>query len=75
ARADLRTAELELLYRRTPEAARAAQRARIEVRHQEALARCTPLKGYVHDRCLIEAQVVVGRALLESQAPYSIRAD
>lgn len=73
--ADLRSADLELRYRRSPEAARDAQRARIEARHQAALARCIPLRGYDHDQCLIAAQVVLGRALLESQAPYSLRND
>jgi hypothetical protein len=75
ARADLRAAELEMRYRRTPAAARDAQRARIELRHQAALARCVPLKGRDHDQCLIAAHVVLGRALLESQAPYLLRAD
>ena len=77
ARADVRAAELEMRYRHTPDAAREAQRARIELRHQAALARCVPLKGYDHDQCLIAAHVVLGRALLESQAPYTLplRAD
>ncbi len=73
--ADLRAAELEVRFRRTPEAAREAQRARIEVRHQAALARCVPLGGYDHDRCVIHAHAVLGRALLESQDPYSTRLD
>ena len=57
------------------EAARAAQVARIEVRHQAALAGCAPLKGYDQDDCLIRVHAVYGRALLESQAPYSMRND
>ncbi|HXS51675.1 MAG TPA: hypothetical protein VN782_04015 [Usitatibacter sp.] len=75
ARADMRAADLEMRYRHTPDAARDAQRARIELRHQAALARCVPLRGYDHDQCLIAAHVVLGRALLESQAPYTLRAD
>lgn len=75
AAADLRAAELEARYRRTPDAARAAQRARIEMRHQAALARCVPLRGFDHDQCLIAARALLGRALLESQDPYSIRVD
>ena len=73
--ADLHGAELEVRYRRSPEAAREAQRARIEVRHQAALARCVPLTGFDHDQCLIGAHVVLGRALLESEAPDAGRSD
>ncbi|HUI98811.1 MAG TPA: hypothetical protein VLY46_01180 [Usitatibacter sp.] len=73
--ANLRAAQLEVRYRRSPQAARDAQRARIEVRHQAALARCVPLKGYDHDQCLIRAHALLGRALLQSEDPYSARAD
>lgn len=73
ANADLHAAELDVRYRHTPEAAREAQRARIEVRHQAALARCVPLRGYDRDECLIAAHAFVGRALLESEAPYARR--
>lgn len=71
--AQLHAAELEVRFRRTPEAARAAQLARIEVRHQAALAGCAPLKGSDHDDCLIRVHALYGRALLESQAPYAMR--
>ena len=75
AAADLHAAELDVRYRHTPEAAREALRARIEVRHQAALERCVPLRGYDHDDCLIAAHAFLGRALLESQAPYARRLD
>ncbi|HSN21672.1 MAG TPA: hypothetical protein VLS49_13400 [Usitatibacter sp.] len=72
--AGLRAAELEARYRRTPEAAREAQRARIDVRYQAARARCASLRGYDHDQCLIDAHAMRGLALLESKAPYAMRA-
>jgi hypothetical protein len=73
AAAALAKAELDTRYRRTPQAARREQRARIEVRYQAARARCTALGGYDRDRCLIDAHAVLGLALLESQAPYAMR--
>ena len=75
ATAKLHAAELDVRYRRTPQAARAAQLARIEAHHQAALARCAPLNGYKHDACLIRVHARYGRALLESQAPYAMRDD
>jgi hypothetical protein len=62
-------AELARLVQET----RDGQRARIETRYEAAIARCVPLRGYDHDRCLIEAHAVRGRALLESQDPYAVR--
>lgn len=73
--ANLDAADLDLGFRRTAEAARAAQLARIEVRHQAALARCAPLKGYDRDDCLIRVHALYGEALLQSQAPYAMRND
>jgi hypothetical protein len=73
AAASLAKAELDARYRRTPQAARREQRARIEVRYQAARARCASLGGYDRDRCLIDAHAVLGLALLESQAPYAMR--
>jgi len=71
--ADLAAAQLEVRYRRSPEAARVAQRARIEARYQATRARCAPLRGRDHDQCLIEAHAMRGLALLQSQAPYTVR--
>ena len=65
-----RVAELEAGYRRTPAAARSAQRARIDARYAVARARCAPLGGFARDNCLIEAHALKGRALLEAQVPY-----
>jgi len=58
---------------RIVQAAREGQRALIEARHEAAKALCAPLRGYDHDRCLIDAHAVRGRALLESQDPYVVR--
>lgn len=69
----VQVADLEARFRRTPEAAREAQRARIEARYQVARARCRALRGFAQDQCFIEAHAARGRALLESQAPYEIR--
>jgi hypothetical protein len=71
--ASLHAAELDLRYRRTPEAARVAQHARIDARYQAARERCAPLRGYDRDQCLIDVHAVRGLALLESQAPYEMR--
>lgn len=59
--------------RRTESTARDAQRARIELRYEAERAQCEPLKGVQHDRCLIDAHVHHGRALLEAAAPYQAR--
>ncbi len=58
---------------RLEQAARDGQRALIEVRYEAAKVRCIPLRGFEHDRCLIEAHAARGRALLESQDPYAVR--
>jgi hypothetical protein len=64
-------ADLEERYRRTQEATRNAQRARIEARYQVARGRCAVLRGFQRDQCYIEAHAARGRALLESQDPYA----
>jgi hypothetical protein len=53
--------------------ARDAQRARIDERYQAERARCEPLRGLSHDRCLISAHAHHGHALLEAAAPYQVR--
>ena len=65
-----RAADLEAFHRRTLDAARAAQRARIDARYSVARAKCAPLGGFARDQCLIEAHALKGRALLEAQVPY-----
>lgn len=67
----VQVADLEQGFRRTPEAARDAQRARIDAQYQVERARCATLKGYARDKCLIRAHATRGRALLQSQAPYA----
>jgi hypothetical protein len=67
----MRVADLEERYRRTEEAARGAQRARIEARYQVARARCAAVGGFERDQCYIAAHAARGRALLESQDPYA----
>jgi hypothetical protein len=71
----VQVADLEERFRRTRDAARGAQRARIEARYQVARARCAAVKGFERDQCYISAHAARGRALLESQDPYSARAD
>ena len=71
----VRVADLEERYRRTPEATRAAQRARIEARYRLARARCAALRGFDRDRCYIDAHAIRGRALLESQDLYAVAAN
>jgi len=70
----VRVADLDERYRRTPEATRAAQRARIEARYQVARAQCAALRGFERDQCYISAHAALGRALLESQDPYAVSA-
>jgi hypothetical protein len=65
------TSMVEML--RTEASARSAQRARIEERYQAERAQCEALNGVRHDRCLINAHVHRGRALLEAAAPYQSR--
>jgi hypothetical protein len=72
----VRTAQAESRYRRTTDAARAAQRAQIEARYRVARARCeASTAGVKRDDCLIAAHVLKGRALLETQAPYTLARD
>ena len=67
------TAELEVRYRKTAHAERAAQRARIDARYQVERARCSAMNGVRRDRCLVQAHATKGRALLEANAPYEMR--
>jgi hypothetical protein len=69
----LRSADVEVAYRRTEQATRAAQRARIDARYQVEHAKCGTLAGFARDKCFIRAHATKGRALLEAQAPYQAR--
>ena len=69
----IRMAELEARYRRSPQAERAAQRARIDARYVVERARCAGVYGVRRDRCLVQAHATKGRALLEAAAPYEVR--
>jgi hypothetical protein len=71
----VQVADIEERFRRTQDAARGAQRARIEARYQVARARCAAVKGFERDQCYIATHAARGRALLEIQDPYSARAD
>jgi hypothetical protein len=68
----IRIAEIEASYRHTREAARNAQRARIEGRYLLARASCASLGGAKRDECQINAHSLRGRALLEAAAPYEM---
>ena len=67
----VRVAQIEADYRHNEQAARAAQRARIDARYLVDRARCETLGGFRRDQCLIEAHAARGRALLEASAPYA----
>jgi hypothetical protein len=69
----VRTADLEADFRRTQDAARAAQRARVEARYFIERAKCGLAGGAKRDRCLIAAHSVRGSALLELAAGYDNR--
>jgi len=69
----VRAAEVEQDYRRTPQSARALQRARIEARYQMDRTRCGALGGAKRDRCLIQVHAAKGRAMLDAAAPYEVR--
>jgi hypothetical protein len=69
----VQAAEIEARFRRTPQAERAAQRARIDARYQVERTRCGALNGFRRDRCLVQAHATKGRALLEAAAPYEVR--
>jgi hypothetical protein len=66
----IRVADIEASYRRTREATRNAQRARIEGRYLLARASCMALGGSKRDQCQINAHALRGRAMLEAAAPY-----
>jgi hypothetical protein len=66
----VRVADIEKRFRRTHDAAREAQRARIDAKYQVARAKCQAIGGFKRDRCLISAHASRGRALFEAQAPY-----
>lgn len=67
----VRLAEIEEAYRRTQQASRAAQRARIDARYQLDRARCGAYGGFRRDKCLVQAHAARGRALLEAASPYA----
>lgn len=69
----VRTADLEARFRRTEQAQRAAQRARIDARYQVDRVRCAAFNGLKRDRCLVHAHATKGRSLLEAAAPYEVR--
>jgi hypothetical protein len=73
AREAIREADLEASFRRTPAAAREAQRARIEARYLVERARCATLGGPSRDQCQINAHASRGRALLTAATPYATR--
>ena len=68
-----RAPQHEAGYGPTEETARAAQRARIDVRYQADRAKCAALGGLEKDRCLIAAHAARGRALLEAATLYQDR--
>ena len=69
----VRSADLEVAFRRTEAAARDAQRARIDGRYELDRAGCESVRGVRKDKCLIAAHAAKGRALLEAAAPYGLR--
>jgi hypothetical protein len=69
----VRVAELEANLRHTQDAARNAQRARVDARYLVERASCAALGGIKRDRCLIAAHATRGRALMEAAAPYETR--
>lgn len=66
-------ADAEAAYRRTRQASRAAQRARIEARYQSDRARCSTLGGLKRDSCMVQVHASRGCALLDVAAPYEVR--
>ena len=69
----VRAADIEATFRRTQDATRAAQRARIEARYLVERTKCATLGGLQKDRCVIAAHAARGRLLLEAAAPYEAR--
>ena len=66
-------ADAEAAFKRTQQAARAAQRARIEARYQVERAKCGVLGGFKRDKCLVQVHATRGRAMLDAAAPYEVR--
>ena len=66
-------ADIEANFRRTQEAARVAQRSRIEARYHVDRTRCASQGGAKRDRCLVSAHAVRGSVLMELAAPYDTR--
>jgi hypothetical protein len=58
---------------RTREAARSAQRDRIQARFVAEREQCAQLRGYQREKCVVKAQANRGRALLDAAAPYEVR--
>ncbi|HYC35405.1 MAG TPA: hypothetical protein VEC19_03215 [Usitatibacter sp.] len=73
AREMVRMAEIENDFRRTQQAARALQRARIDARYQVERVRCNSLGGFKRDKCLVQVHASRGRAMLHAAAPYEVR--
>jgi hypothetical protein len=73
AEAAVRVADLEADFQRTQEAARNAQKVRIDSRYQVRRAQCQALGGFRRDKCLVSAHAERGRALLDVTAPYAVR--
>ena len=69
----VRLADAEAAHRRTQQASRAAQRARIEARYQVERAKCGALGGFKRDKCMVQVHATKGRALLDAAAPYELR--
>jgi hypothetical protein len=69
----IRVADRVAMFRRTRDAARNAQRARVEARYVVERAECMALGGTKRDQCQISAHAARGRALLEAAAPYETR--
>ena len=69
----VRLADAEAAYRRTQQASRAAQRARIEARYQVERAKCGALGGFKRDKCMVQVHATKGRAMLDAAAPYELR--
>jgi hyperosmotically inducible periplasmic protein len=73
AAAAVRTADLKADFLRTQEAAREAQKTRIDARYQVRRAQCQALGGFRRDKCLVSAHAERGRSLLDVAAPYAVR--
>jgi len=69
----VRSADLKTDFRRAQDAARAAQRARVEARYYVERAKCASIAGAKREGCLIAAHAARGNALLELAAGYENR--